>query len=191
MVRKIGSPIILGILIRFILVIGLFPVIHKDFFLPFVSYSLNNPSLDIWQSWLDSGGRQDAFPYGFAMLIPIATFVMISELLAPVNLSISSISLGSLLVIYELAVLKLLSKRNISLMACYFRPYRPCLMAIIHDVYPVASCHSACVCATVSEQCLGPMCAAAAAAGRPGPTSTGPLCVAGGWVLPQATRRPW
>ena len=112
MVKKIGSPIIVGILIRFILVIGLFPVIHKDFFLPFVSYSLNNPSLDIWQSWLDSGGRQDAFPYGFAMLIPIATFVMISELLAPVNLSISSISLGLLLVICELAVLKVLSKRT-------------------------------------------------------------------------------
>ncbi len=112
MVKKIGSPIFVGILIRFILVIGLFPVIHRDLFLPFVSYSLNNPSLDIWQSWLDSGGRQDAFPYGFATLIPIATFVMISELLAPVNLSITSISLGLLLVIYELAVFKLLSRRT-------------------------------------------------------------------------------
>lgn len=112
MVRKIGIPITIGILLRFILVIGLFPVIHRDLFLPFVSFALNNPSLDIWQSWLDSGGREDAFPYGLGMLIPIATFVMTSELLASVNLSISSIFLGLLIVIYELLVLKLLSNRT-------------------------------------------------------------------------------
>jgi uridine kinase len=111
-IKRIVSPITVGILIRFVLVISLFPIIHRDLFLPFISYSLNNPSVDIWQSWLDSGGRQDAFPYGLAMLIPIATFVMISELLTPVNLSASSISLGLLVVFYELAVLKLLSKRT-------------------------------------------------------------------------------
>lgn len=112
MIKGIGSPITLGILIRFILVIGLFPAIHRDLFLPFVSYSLNNPSLDVWQSWLDSGGRPDAFPYGLAMFIPIASLVMFAEFIAPVNSSISSISLGLLIVIYELAVLKLLSKRT-------------------------------------------------------------------------------
>jgi hypothetical protein len=76
MAKRFGPPMITGILVRLILVFALFPNIHRDLFLPFVSFALNNPSLDIWQSWLDSGGRPDAFPYGISMFVPIATFVM-------------------------------------------------------------------------------------------------------------------
>ena len=64
-----------GLLIRILLVFFLFPIAVFDWYLPFLETTINNISFDPWQSWLDSGGDYESFPYGYSMWIFFAPFI--------------------------------------------------------------------------------------------------------------------
>tara|TARA_B110000008_G_scaffold278892_1_gene324022 strand:+ start:2076 stop:4166 length:2091 start_codon:yes stop_codon:yes gene_type:complete len=59
----------LGIIIKFLLIIGLFPIIQEDWFVPFIVNWFENPLYIPWSSHLAKGGDPLAFPYGLIMFI--------------------------------------------------------------------------------------------------------------------------
>lgn len=62
------SPLFLmGLLLRFALIVLLLPTPVGQWFVPFLSNSISTFSLDPWQAWLSQGGTAAAFPYGYAM----------------------------------------------------------------------------------------------------------------------------
>ena len=59
----------LGILIKFFLIIALFPVIQQEWFVPFIVNWFEGPKNLPWSGYLLSGGDPLAFPYGLIMFI--------------------------------------------------------------------------------------------------------------------------
>jgi uridine kinase len=59
----------LGILIKFFLIIALFPVIQLEWFVPFIVNWFEGPKNLPWSGYLLSGGDPLAFPYGLIMFI--------------------------------------------------------------------------------------------------------------------------
>jgi uridine kinase len=110
--RLLKHPLTVGFFIRVLLIISFFPILHQELFAPFILHTLDFPSIDIWQSWLDSGGRVDAFPYGLPMLVPTAFVVMISNLIAPGSLALASFFLGLLLLFVDLLIIGILDQSS-------------------------------------------------------------------------------
>ena len=59
----------IGLAIKILFLICIFPIAQTDWFVPFISYFLNNPSLTPWDNFISSGGNLLAFPYGPTMLL--------------------------------------------------------------------------------------------------------------------------
>jgi uridine kinase len=68
----------LGVLTRLSLGLALVPQAQSDWFVPFIEHFLRAPSLDPWQSFLDSGGDPASFPYGPVMLTYFAATGLIT-----------------------------------------------------------------------------------------------------------------
>lgn len=65
------APVViaLGVVARVLTVLLVVPEVQTQWFTPFLDHVVRQPSLDPWQSFLDSGGDQAAFPYGPVMLV--------------------------------------------------------------------------------------------------------------------------
>ncbi len=59
----------LGIVIKFFLIVGLYPVTQSEWFVPFIVNWIEGPISLPWSSYLLSGGDPLAFPYGLIMFI--------------------------------------------------------------------------------------------------------------------------
>ena len=59
----------LGILVKFFLIIGLYPVIQSEWFVPFIVNWIEGANSLPWSSYLLSGGDPLAFPYGLIMFL--------------------------------------------------------------------------------------------------------------------------
>lgn len=101
-----SAPLVIGVTLRLVLVFLLFPDIQKNLFLPFLINTIKDPRIDIWQSWIDSGGRLDAFPYGLAMLLPLLAGAFVASLFSMDLLVSSSIVLGLILVATDGTILR-------------------------------------------------------------------------------------
>jgi len=71
---------------RFLLIALFAPIVQNTLFTPFLS-NASNDFIDPWGSWLNSGGRTDAFPYGPLMY----GILVIASLFAKVLYSVSTI----------------------------------------------------------------------------------------------------
>ena len=58
-----------GLLLRAVICSIFVPVLHNQWFVPFIQHLANNPSIDPWTSWLNGGGDVAAFPYGVGMIL--------------------------------------------------------------------------------------------------------------------------
>lgn len=79
LIRRNGFKILVvtGLLLRIGLIIGLVPIIQITLFSPFIEDFIKNPSIDPWQTWIETGGQNDAFPYGPVMLSYFGLFSLI------------------------------------------------------------------------------------------------------------------
>ena len=76
----------LGMAVRVILVIFLAPVIHGDWFVPFIDNFIDNPGIDPWRIHMDTGGNVLAFPYGpvmWLLLLPATALGALGGLIFP------------------------------------------------------------------------------------------------------------
>jgi uridine kinase len=81
--------------------------LQRDLFIPFLS----NPNLDLldpWSSWVEIGGRLDAFPYGIVMFLFFLPAILVSYILEQLPMSIDfSILVGCTILVMEYFTLKL------------------------------------------------------------------------------------
>ena len=77
-----------GLAIRFLVILLVVPWTHTQWFVPFVSTTLLEPSLNPWGAFLSLNGDSDAFPYGPAMYfahVPTVCLGLIIDNLANVG----------------------------------------------------------------------------------------------------------
>ena len=78
----IKSPFfIFGLVLKIFLIFVLMPISVTEFYLPFLTNSIENFSFDPWSSWLLSEGNIIAFPYGYAMWITFLPLVFLCDFL--------------------------------------------------------------------------------------------------------------
>lgn len=115
-VREMGPVTVgllaLGVVVRIVLVVVLVPEIQTAWFTPFFRSLLDHPSLDPWQTFLDSGGDPAAFPYGPVQLVFFAFFAAITSWL-PAEWGVQiGIAVGLLVVEAALWVMVYRSRRR-------------------------------------------------------------------------------
>ncbi len=102
---------LIGLFLKISLVFYSFPLIHSDLFIPFISNSISNISLDPWNSFLLKGGNINSFPYGISMLIsywPLSSFgLFLERIIDNYDFLVIGFKLSSL--IFDYSVLILLS----------------------------------------------------------------------------------
>ena len=86
-----------GLLLRAVICSIFVPILHNQWFVPFIQHLANNPSIDPWTSWLNAGGDIAAFPYGVGMIL-----ISIPAAFATYNFGISA---GSLLLLLVFVIL--------------------------------------------------------------------------------------
>lgn len=100
-----------AVLIRLILIFIVVPFYLSTYFAPFLNeLSIN---FDIWGSWITSGGDQQSFPYGLAMLIVYFPSLLISNFLetfTPGSLRTLEVAIGLQTLLFELLFWKYLAK---------------------------------------------------------------------------------
>jgi uridine kinase len=109
-----------GVLIRLILIMLILPVPVDQWYVPFLSNSINALTLDPWQGWLDQGGAAIAFPYGYAMWLFLLPLVILCKaLFIPLaygyGLSLLAADFGLLLLLR-----KMLKAKDTMLLAIYW-----------------------------------------------------------------------
>ncbi|WP_291044050.1 hypothetical protein [Herbiconiux sp.] len=106
--RAAPTVIALGILARLAVIVTVVPQSHTQWFTPFLGHAFAHPSIDPWQSFLDAGGDQAAFPYGPVMLVYYGLFGFITAWLpGPWSIQIG-VALGTL--VLEAALWYLVAK---------------------------------------------------------------------------------
>ena len=115
------SPLfIAGLLIRLILIVLVLPTPVDQWYIPFLSSSINTFTLDPWQGWLEQGGAPIAFPYGYAMWL----FLLPLSLLCKVLFIPMAYGYGLSLLIADFGLLillrKLLKAKDTMLLAIYW-----------------------------------------------------------------------
>ena len=135
------SPLfILGLISRLALIVLILPTPVGQWYVPFLSNSIDAFSLDPWQEWLSNGGTPAAFPYGYAMWIFLLPFTALCKLFSlPVafgyGLSLIAADFGLLLILRKLhnakdwIVLAIYWLSPISVIASYLLGY--------NDIIPV------------------------------------------------------
>ena len=69
MLQKDTRLLISGVALRVVICSIFVPVLHNQWFIPFIQHMTNYPSIDPWTSWLNAGGDIAAFPYGVGMIL--------------------------------------------------------------------------------------------------------------------------
>ena len=83
------------LLIKIFAVIFLVPSIQEQWFINFISDSINNPSLDPWSNYLANNGDPLGFPYGPIMIIIFLPLSLIFKILGtPFNIEDYSLGIG-------------------------------------------------------------------------------------------------
>lgn len=79
--KLITNPLFLiGLVIRLALVVMVVPDSVGQWYAPFLGNSVEVLSIDPWQTWLSSGGKLVAFPYGYAMWLFFLPLTALCEL---------------------------------------------------------------------------------------------------------------
>jgi uridine kinase len=117
------SVLTVGIFSRILLIFFVTPNLQSQFYVPFLA-SLNGNG-DPWQSWVSSGGAQDAFPYGLSMLvahIPQIAFYSLLKVLQIDSLYLLTIACLLLIMASELLIVHVMNLRKvpISIVAFFF-----------------------------------------------------------------------
>ncbi|MEL6663119.1 MAG: glycosyltransferase 87 family protein [Pseudomonadota bacterium] len=137
-------PIFLtGLALRLALIALFAPVIHADWFAPFLQHAVEQPSMMPWASFLASGGAAEAFPYGLLYILAYGPGALIGNLIGGVTGVAIAISLTTLAIdaaLYgALARLAKKEERTITL-ACYWLSPITLYVGYFHgqlDVFPV------------------------------------------------------
>ena len=72
----------LGLTLRLGLIVAVVPNPVGQWYVPFLDHSIKDFSLDPWQEWLNQGGAEIAFPYGYAMWLFLLPFSLLCKLLS-------------------------------------------------------------------------------------------------------------
>jgi len=82
-----------------------------DYFYPFVdSFGITT---DPWSEWLEAGGRSDAFPYGFILLVGIKCIYEIEQMFTVfIPILPDAVALVSLLIVVDFLIFKVIEKRD-------------------------------------------------------------------------------
>ncbi|MDP1955344.1 MAG: uridine kinase [Polaromonas sp.] len=70
-----------GLLVRLALIFISVPLAVSDWYVPFLDASTSQMTLDPWSLWLNEGGDQAAFPYGYAMWLAFLPLTLTAKLL--------------------------------------------------------------------------------------------------------------
>lgn len=76
------SIFLMGLVLRFVLVLCVAPAPVTEWYLPFLNSSTHSMTLDPWTTWLDQGGSITAFPYGYIMWAAFLPFTLICKVLS-------------------------------------------------------------------------------------------------------------
>lgn len=138
------SPVFLaGLGLRLVLIALFAPVIHAEWFAPFLQHVVENPSMTPWAGFLAAGGAAEAFPYGWLYILAYGPGALIGNSIAGVAGVAIAISLTTLAIdtaLYgALARLAKREERTITL-ACYWLSPITLYVGYFHgqlDVFPV------------------------------------------------------
>ncbi|WP_440708531.1 glycosyltransferase family 39 protein [Herbiconiux sp. YIM B11900] len=106
--RTLPIVFAIGVLVRLAVIVFVVPDVQTQWFVPFLQHTFAHPSLDPWQSFLDSGGPADAFPYGPVMLVYYGVAGFLTSWLPDPWATQLGLGLGNL--VLELAIWWLVSK---------------------------------------------------------------------------------
>lgn len=98
---------IIGLLIRFALIMGMAPLAVTSWYAPFLDISTSALTLDPWSAWIISGGDPVAFPYGYAMWLAFLPLSLVAKitglpLLYAYDLTLLAADFGLLLTLHRL-----------------------------------------------------------------------------------------
>lgn len=138
------SPIFLsGLALRLAMIALFAPVIHAEWFAPFLQHAVEHPSMVPWASFLATGGAPEAFPYGWLYVLAYGPGALVGNGLggvAGVAIAISLTTLAIDTALYgALARLAKREERTITL-ACYWLSPITLYVGYFHgqlDVFPV------------------------------------------------------
>lgn len=108
LLRYCENPLFLaGLFLRLVLIAVVLPLPVEQWYVPFLSNSINHFSLDPWSAWISGGGNMIAFPYGYAMWFFLLPFALICKFLAisqvyGYGLSLIAADIGLLLILRKL-----------------------------------------------------------------------------------------
>ncbi|MBD1553267.1 uridine kinase [Pseudomonas typographi] len=95
-----------GLILRILCIFIVLPTATVTWYAPFLTFSVQNVTLDPWSAWIDGGGMPSAFPYGYAMW---AIFLPVTLLFKLLSVPIAFAYAGTLLVV-DIAILAQLKK---------------------------------------------------------------------------------
>ena len=109
-----------GVIIRLLLIFTVQPLTASEWYVPFLSATTSQLTLDPWAMWISQGGNQTAYPYGYMMWLVFIPLILLSKLF-DVSL-LFGYSLTLLLADFSLLMIlrKMLPKREKLLLAVYW-----------------------------------------------------------------------
>jgi uridine kinase len=138
------APVFLsGLALRLVLIAAFAPVIHAEWFAPFLQHAVQNPSMVPWVGFLASGGAPESFPYGWLYILAYGPGALVGDAMggvAGVAIAISLTTLAIDTVLYAaLGRLARKDERNVTLV-CYWLSPITLYVGYYHgqlDVFPV------------------------------------------------------
>ncbi|MDC0345973.1 hypothetical protein OAM99_04800 [Planktomarina sp.] len=121
MINTVRSPIFIsGMAIRVFLILSVSPATISEWYVPFLTNSIDVTSFDPWSTWMNAGGAAEAFPYGYMMWLTFYPFVQLASLLGlPIEIGYTlCILIADILLFWILQ--KLLPGRNRLLLLAYW-----------------------------------------------------------------------
>lgn len=101
-----------GITVRIICLLLVPNGFATDFYYPFFR-SIDSFNIDPWSSWVESGGRQDAFPYGLVLFSLLYCVFLLDSLVTTLfNLASTVIIFAIMLLLVDLYIYKVLKKHT-------------------------------------------------------------------------------
>lgn len=70
-----------GLIIRLVLIFVVQPLAASDWYVPFLNVSTSQLILDPWAAWVNQGGDEAAFPYGYMMWLAFLPLILFCKLL--------------------------------------------------------------------------------------------------------------
>jgi uridine kinase len=137
---------LVGLFVRLALVALCVPLIHTQWFLPFLEHGVQSLSVDPWSAFLDAGGNRIAFPYGPVMYVVygVGTLVASALSLAVGSSILVGVFFGLTTLALELTLLQLVRQvtRSGSQAALWFVWLSPLTLYICYwhgqvDILPV------------------------------------------------------